>query len=269
MFVKRPGRALAIAFVRRRCSERHNVQRIRVRCPGSSKSRRDTREVASLVRDQHWAGARTTKTFSSGPTKLLRGDHPANPAAGDKRSAGAEHPASRTQATLDALTGLSNRGRFDEFLAEQFAAATLSGKPLSLVLLDIDYFKLINDRYGHPTGTWCSRPWRQFRRRSAPRMWRPFMAGKVYASYRARLGRSRPTLPNNATRVQSQRIVFGKSKDEVTASFGVASLRTERPPMKNAHLIQAADLALYAAKNSGRNCVRVFSNKAVSKPVAA
>ena len=52
----------------------------------------------------------------------------------------------------DALTRLANRARFDEFLAEKFAAATASGKPLALIMIDIDKFKSVNDKHGHPAG---------------------------------------------------------------------------------------------------------------------
>ena len=55
-------------------------------------------------------------------------------------------------ATTDALTGLANRKRFDDFLAEQFAVAQKGGKPLSLLMIDIDKFKSVNDKYGHPAG---------------------------------------------------------------------------------------------------------------------
>jgi diguanylate cyclase (GGDEF)-like protein len=52
----------------------------------------------------------------------------------------------------DALTSLATRGRFDEFLAEQFAEAQERKRSLSLLMLDVDGFKLINDTHGHPTG---------------------------------------------------------------------------------------------------------------------
>lgn len=56
------------------------------------------------------------------------------------------------QATRDPLTGLYNRRYFDETLADHIAAATRYGRPLSLVLLDIDNFKQINDTQGHQAG---------------------------------------------------------------------------------------------------------------------
>ena len=53
---------------------------------------------------------------------------------------------------VDALTGLSNRRYFEERLAEEFARSTRYRSPLSLVMIDIDHFKRINDTYGHPFG---------------------------------------------------------------------------------------------------------------------
>jgi PleD family two-component response regulator len=55
-------------------------------------------------------------------------------------------------ATTDKLTGLANRARFDEFLGEQVATALAEGKPLALLLLDVDKFKSVNDTHGHQVG---------------------------------------------------------------------------------------------------------------------
>ncbi|WP_266182659.1 GGDEF domain-containing protein [Dyella humicola] len=55
----------------------------------------------------------------------------------------------------DGLTGIANRRRFDAVFEEEWANARRSGKPLSLVMLDIDYFKQYNDHYGHLQGDYC------------------------------------------------------------------------------------------------------------------
>ena len=55
-------------------------------------------------------------------------------------------------ATTDGLTGLANRAQFDAVLAERFKHAQATGSPLSLLLMDVDKFKSVNDRFGHPTG---------------------------------------------------------------------------------------------------------------------
>jgi diguanylate cyclase (GGDEF)-like protein len=60
-------------------------------------------------------------------------------------------------ARLDALTGLSNRRAFDEAIAEQIADARVSGRPLSVLIADLDSFKAINDEWGHVNGDSCLR----------------------------------------------------------------------------------------------------------------
>src|SRR4051812_17278202 len=58
----------------------------------------------------------------------------------------------KEQAATDGLTGLGNRATFDQFLAKEFAAALESGGPLSLLMIDVDHFKKVNDQFGHPIG---------------------------------------------------------------------------------------------------------------------
>src|SRR5664280_2921064 len=63
----------------------------------------------------------------------------------------------RRIATTDGLTGVANRRRFDESLEREWRRARRSGDPLALLMIDIDHFKLFNDRYGHPAGDACLR----------------------------------------------------------------------------------------------------------------
>jgi len=177
----------------------------------------------------------------------------------------------RKEATTDALTGLANRGRFDQFFADRFAEALKMRQSLALLLMDVDRFKAINDKHGHPVGD------------------RVLQAlGKLVASaarqndLAARYGgeemvlvlpgteRSIATAVADSIRraVAAKPIVAGATELAVTISIGVAVLE---PPFKEpAHLLKAADMAVYAAKHGGRNCVKVFSLKALAtRPTAA
>ena len=61
---------------------------------------------------------------------------------------------------MDELTGLANRRALDGILPEEVARALRHGRPLALMMADVDHFKKINDTYGHPAGDECSGRWR-------------------------------------------------------------------------------------------------------------
>jgi diguanylate cyclase (GGDEF)-like protein len=176
------------------------------------------------------------------------------------------------RANSDALTGLANRARFDAFFAEAFNAACRGGKPLSLLMLDVDKFKSVNDRLGHPTGDLVLKT-------LARMLANATRAGDLAARYG---GEEMVMVLPETTRataaaiaesirrsIAAKPINLGEVILPVTASIGVASLEPGTAlgaaMTSPTHLMKAADLAVYAAKHSGRNCVRVFS---VTKPGA-
>ena len=172
------------------------------------------------------------------------------------------------QATTDGLTGLANRARFEEFFIEQFAAMRSAGKYLSLLMLDVDKFKNINDKYGHPAGDQVLRSLGKLLKSAA----RPQDLAARYGGEEIVLvlpGTTRATASAIAETIrkaiQSRPVEHDGKLIPVTASIGVASLEPGSPISATAQLIKAADLALYNAKHSGRNCVKVFSLKAPAK----
>lgn len=159
--------------------------------------------------------------------------------------------------TTDALTGLPNRRRFDEELASEWSRATRIGEPLSLAMLDIDWFKKYNDHYGHQAGDKCLRDVAQVLSKTICR------AGDLVARYGGEefVFILPATTGENALKVakkicdelQSQGFPHEKSSFGcVTFSIGVATL-IPNEEQKPEVLVKAADEALYRAKELGRN----------------
>jgi diguanylate cyclase (GGDEF)-like protein len=177
-------------------------------------------------------------------------------------------------ATTDVLTGLSNRARFDAFLAEHFASARATGQPLALLLLDVDRFKAVNDRHGHQRGDAVLRSLGALLRSAA----RPQDLAARYGGEEMCLvlpGTTRRTATAVADSVRravaARPVAAGVGPPlPVTVSIGVAAIEPGDLFAEPGHLLKAADLALYAAKRGGRNCVKVFAlPPAAAKPAAA
>ena len=177
----------------------------------------------------------------------------------------------RVQATTDGLTALANRARFDQFLAEQFNVACEQGKPLSLLILDVDKFKQVNDRYGHPAGDKVIQAVAKVMATAARSQ---DLAARFGGEEMALVlpGTARATAAAIAESVRRTIAAKPVQTDvgpvSVTASLGVATCEPGGPLKAPAHLMKAADLAVYAAKNAGRNAVRVFTLAAAAKPAA-
>lgn len=179
----------------------------------------------------------------------------------------------KIQASTDGLTGLANRVSFDQFLAEQFGAATRARKPLALLLLDVDKFKSVNDQHGHQTGDEVLRTLGKLLSTAT----RTQDLAARYGGEEMVLvlpGTSRTTAAAVAESIRraiaSRPVACLAITLPITASIGVACYEPGSPFREPAHLLKAADLAVYAAKRAGRNCVRVFSApKAEAKPTAA
>lgn len=170
-------------------------------------------------------------------------------------------------AAHDGLTGIANRRAFDERLALEWARGARERYPVSLLLLDVDFFKRYNDGYGHQQGDEC------LRKVAAT------MAGTVLrgSDLSARYGGEEfvVLMPNTSARgakavaervcarISELRMPHAHSDvaAHVTVSIGVATIHPQ--PGDDADLlVAAADGALYAAKHAGRNQV-VMANEAV------
>ncbi len=160
----------------------------------------------------------------------------------------------------DDLTGIANRRSFDRSLADEWNRARRHEQPLALVLLDLDHFKDLNDRRGHPAGDDCLRRVGAFLAEAIKR------SGEVVARYggeefavllpgvEADIAiRVAETLRDGIERLN---IPYGPGIQRMTASGGVAAM-TPRAAASADSLVASADRALYAAKHSGRNCVRL------------
>ena len=162
------------------------------------------------------------------------------------------------QALVDGLTGLANRRQCEDTLDSELARVERFGGPLALVVTDLDWFKDVNDRHGHPSGDAVLREFAQLltdtvRDVDLAGRWggEEFLlilpgtdlAGGAQVAERIRVALAGRTV-----------LSADGSQIPVTASFGVAAT----PPATNAaELFSAADAALYEAKRNGKNRVEV------------
>ena len=155
----------------------------------------------------------------------------------------------------DGLTGLANRRRFMDVLGSELARQRRSGQPLSVVLIDADHFKQINDRWGHLAGDLVLRQLAELMMRSV----------RAPSDLPARLGGEEFALILPDTRLDEALMVCERLREQVaahpfedagqafrvTVSMGV--VESSRHALEA--LLQQADQALYEAKRQGRNRV--------------
>lgn len=157
-------------------------------------------------------------------------------------------------ANTDRLTKISNRMSLDTKLDEQLQAAETNGTPLSLILLDIDHFKAVNDQFGHPAGDMvlvetAALLMEFIRETDAVGRW----GGEEFMVISPNTGIRKAQELAESLREQIEAHTFGEV-GKITASFGVAAYM-EGETHKS--LLARCDQALYEAKETGRNRVAI------------
>lgn len=162
------------------------------------------------------------------------------------------------QANTDGLTGVSNRRHFETIVTNEWNRAVRYGNTLNLLMIDIDYFKLFNDHYGHSTGDSCLKSVAQclkdLSRRANELVAR--LGGEEFVCLLAQMPKEqaveRAEQILSAVRVMNIPHIASNCSNIVTVSMGLASCcPTGYESWQN--LLEKADQALYKAKRAGRN----------------
>lgn len=164
------------------------------------------------------------------------------------------------RAQIDGLTGLWNRAAFDRRWAEEYSRAARHGHPLSLVLLDIDHFKSINDTFGHPAGDavligLAKLLTRELRTNDVACRY----GGEEFAVIMPDTGTQQAKQTCERLRVALESVVWPRHPErKVTMSIGCVGC-DQVPSVPAERWLELVDQNLYAGKRSGRNRVTAAS----------
>jgi diguanylate cyclase (GGDEF)-like protein len=168
------------------------------------------------------------------------------------------------EASQDPLTGLKNRRRFDEDLQLAMARARREHTTGALVMLDLDYFKRVNDTHGHPAGDRLIKEVAEvLRRRTRKSDTLARLGGDEFAVVlpRCTTEEAQLTAEAIATAIRDHEPEIDGA-EPITASVGVAVFG-DHARSSSASVVSEADTAMYAAKDGGRDSVRVFDPLAI------
>ena len=168
-------------------------------------------------------------------------------------------------ATTDGLTGIANRRNFDSALDRELARATRNGDQVTLVMLDLDHFKLLNDNHGHQIG---DEVLRQVAAALAGHC-RDFDTAARYGGEEFAVVLPGCTAAEAPAAAERLRQLIGEAETivPVTASLGVATFPSHA--LDSTHLVRAADEALYQSKRAGRNRVTIAGEAEVAPAIGA
>lgn len=163
-------------------------------------------------------------------------------------------------AFYDELTNLLNRRKFFEMATTEFNQSKRYKKSLSLAMLDIDYFKQINDNYGHDTGDIVLQEFSKLLKDAVRD-----------CDFVARYGGEEFIIMLPSTDIENAKVLVTRlmkkirlheyevekdNKIHVLCSFGLVELSNEHIDIKS--FVKSADIALYKAKHSGRDCFKIY-----------
>ena len=163
----------------------------------------------------------------------------------------------------DGLTGLFNRGYFNQHILAEWTRSKRNQTVMSLVMADIDFFKLFNDGYGHLAGDECLK---EVARCLSHALTRESDAccrygGEEFISLLPATDLEGALLVANKQLEAVRALSLPDISSKVTVSLGVASLIPQKYDNNYEILISMADSALYRAKRAGRNCIKSTTHK--------
>ncbi|MGD1715969.1 diguanylate cyclase domain-containing protein [Dapis sp. BLCC M172] len=171
-------------------------------------------------------------------------------------------------ASLDSLTSLANRRKFDEYFHQKWEQLRQEQKPLSLIICDVDYFKYYNDYYGHPEGDQCLKKVAQAISKVAifPTDLVCRYGGEEFGIILPNTNLDEALRRAELIRVEIKNLeishAYSKTSPYVTVSLGVSSI-VPKFKLSPRTLLIDADQSLYKAKEQGRNCVVAHRNSCV------
>lgn len=166
-------------------------------------------------------------------------------------------------ALLDGLTGLANRRQFDTYLYQSLERSRKERQPLSLIMIDVDFFKRYNDTYGHVAGDICLKKVGSVLNALAQRKGdlATRYGGEEFAVILPRTGEAEAKRFAERVVMSVRKTAIGHNTTDisekiVTVSAGCASLLSVGLANEAEIIKERADQALYEAKRAGRNCAR-------------
>lgn len=170
----------------------------------------------------------------------------------------------------DPLTGLYNRRYFFDRAEYEFDRSRRYQNPFSLLMLDLDFFKRVNDEYGHPAG---DRVLQELSARLQAQMRKSDLLARyggeefIILLAETPAERARQAAERLLNIVRGEPFLLDEARLTLTTSIGVATLEADTPNISA--LIDAADHALYQAKHAGRNQIAVYAPATESRPEGA